>query len=102
VQSVLALSNGSVWVGDVDALDIIHSDRVSAIAAGRGLPGQIVNAMFEDSTGRVTNMPTTCALIMITESERGGNARDVQSPKTVANDSRESSPTTFPRSSTDF
>jgi ligand-binding sensor domain-containing protein len=53
VHSVLALSNGSVWVGDIGAVDIVRAGRVSAIAANHGLPGQHVEAMLQDHTGQI-------------------------------------------------
>src|SRR5580704_11790153 len=39
VHSVLALSDGSVWVGNIGAVDIVRAGRVSAIAGNHGLPG---------------------------------------------------------------
>src|SRR5580704_11853891 len=53
VHSVLALSNGSVWVGNLGAVDIIRAGHVSVIAAGHGLPGQGVQTLFQDHTGQI-------------------------------------------------
>jgi signal transduction histidine kinase/ligand-binding sensor domain-containing protein len=52
-DSVLALSNGSVLVGNSEALDTIHAGAVSAISAGHGLPGHDVYALFEDRIGKI-------------------------------------------------
>src|SRR5262249_51417441 len=53
ISSVLALRNGSVWIGNEEAIDVLEGDRVSSIATGHGLPGQDVGAMLEDHAGRI-------------------------------------------------
>src|SRR3954453_14393616 len=53
IPSVLASRDGSVWIGNKGAVDILRAGRNSPLLAGRELPGQDVAAMFEDHTGAV-------------------------------------------------
>src|SRR5262245_1084114 len=53
LNSVLALRDGTVWVGNEEALNIIDGNGIRAIDPRHGLPGQDVAAVFEDSAGRL-------------------------------------------------
>jgi len=53
LNSVLALRDGSVWVGNEEALNIIDRGGIRAIDRRHGIPGQDVHGLFEDSAGRL-------------------------------------------------
>src|SRR5262245_16993358 len=53
LNSVLALRDGTVWVGNEEALNIIDDQGIRAIDHRHGLPGQNVAGLFEDSSGRI-------------------------------------------------
>jgi signal transduction histidine kinase len=52
-SSVFAAHDGTVWVGNFQAVDFLRGDTVSAIREGRGLPGRNVTTLFEDHAGRL-------------------------------------------------
>jgi signal transduction histidine kinase/ligand-binding sensor domain-containing protein len=52
-NSVLALHDGTVLVGNEGALNIIDGSGIRAIDPQHGLPGQDVAGLFEDSAGRL-------------------------------------------------
>ena len=49
----MASRNGDVWIANFQAVDHLHNNRLSAIRAGNGLPGQNVTTLFEDHAGRL-------------------------------------------------
>ena len=49
----LQSADGTVWVGNHDALDEIHDGAVSSIRTEQGLPGKRVTVMLEDHLGRL-------------------------------------------------
>src|SRR5277367_2723612 len=51
--SVLAATDGTIWVGNHDALDEIQEGSVSSIREGQGLPGRRVTVLLEDHLGRL-------------------------------------------------
>src|SRR5262249_380290 len=52
VNSVLALRDGTVWVGNEEPLNIIDGNGIRQIDPRHGLAGQDVAGLFEDSAGR--------------------------------------------------
>ena len=52
-DSVLAGADGTVWVGNHDALDEIHDGAVSSVRAAQGLTGRRVTVLLEDHLGRL-------------------------------------------------
>src|SRR5262249_51847836 len=53
INSIVALSDGSVWVANAGAINVIRGNHVSSITAREGLPGQQIEAMLQDQVGRV-------------------------------------------------
>jgi ligand-binding sensor domain-containing protein len=52
LNSVLALRDGTVWVGNQEALSIIDGNGIRTIDPTHGRAGQFVATLFEDSAGR--------------------------------------------------
>src|SRR6202047_2238754 len=51
LNSVLALRDGSVWIGHKGGVDILKGNRLSPLFAVSELPGQDVSALFQDHSG---------------------------------------------------
>jgi len=51
--AVLALRDGSVWIGHKRGVDILKGNRFSLLSAASGLPGRDVAALFQDHSGVV-------------------------------------------------
>jgi signal transduction histidine kinase len=52
-SSVIAAHDGTVWVGNFEALNFVRNNKVSAIREDNGLPGRNVTTLFEDHAGRL-------------------------------------------------
>ena len=56
VGSVQAMRDGAIWIGGINALDIlgpgVGQDRVRSIQKGKDLPGSQVTSLFEDHAGQ--------------------------------------------------
>ena len=53
VDSVLAGPDGNIWIGNIEALDVLKKGKLSSIGAAQGLPGRLITSLFEDSQGRL-------------------------------------------------
>jgi ligand-binding sensor domain-containing protein len=49
----VASQDGSIWISNYHALDVLHGTTVTSFLGGRELPGAEVTSMFEDRMGRM-------------------------------------------------
>ena len=50
---MLAANDGTVWIANLEALDVWRQGQLSAITAAQGLPGRLVTSLFQDHSGRL-------------------------------------------------
>ena len=45
--------DGSVWIGNLDSLDVLRGNKVTSIRVSDGLPGHRVTSLYQDHQGRI-------------------------------------------------